>query len=157
MAIAALVVGMFGGFAGIYFALLLVIASGLFGAAAALAGSRTAVEPLYWGLAALGCYTLGTIGGALATYRPRVACWLMLVAAIGGIIATLLIGPSVVNALSPTTGQLGAAATPQPRVSFVPPASETDPRAFLYLLIPFGGPALLVIGALLAAFAPERD
>ncbi|MDP9223741.1 MAG: hypothetical protein M3P18_07765 [Actinomycetota bacterium] len=41
----ALMVGMFGGSAGIYFALVLAMASGQFGAIASLSGSRGVADP----------------------------------------------------------------------------------------------------------------
>jgi hypothetical protein len=143
----ALIVGMSGGFVGIYLALLLVIATGLFGAIASIAGSRTAAEPLYWGLGALAAYTLGVIGGALAPHRPGQAAALMFIAAVAGLIATLMVGPSATNVLSP-----GGSSSPTPRASAAPSVGAGTDVLFL---VPFAAPLLLVIGAAFAML--ERD
>ena len=148
----AFVVGMFGGFAGIYFALLLVIATGLFGAIASISGSWSAAQPLYWGLAALGSYTLGVIGGALAIHRPGTAALVMFVAAVGGALTTVMVGPAAISALGPSSsGATSIFATPQPRASFFSTLNTSDPSAYLYLLVAFGGAALLLLAAFFAA------
>jgi hypothetical protein len=148
----ALVIGMFGGFVGIYFALLLVVGTGLVSAIASVGGSRTAADPLVWALAALASYTLGVIGGALAIHRPGAAAALMFIGALLGVLATVMVLPSAASVFAPS------APTPVPlfapstsRVPFNSVGSAPSSSAF-YLAIPFGGPALLIIGALLALF-----
>lgn len=70
---AALIVGTFGGFAGVYFAQLLVTGTAFFGVIAAAFGAKNAQEPLYYGLAVLAIYTVGIIGGILAIPRAGTA------------------------------------------------------------------------------------
>ena len=155
MRVFALVAGMFGGFMGVYFAQLLVAGSALFGAIAGAFGSQSASAPLGFGVAALACYTLGIIGGVLALSRPRAAGLIMLLAASGGVIATIAIGPAVLNAAQPAPTPTPLRFTlgspvPTPRLSAPPAAGSTNP---LLWVIAFGGPALLVLGAILALTA----
>lgn len=156
MRTAALIVGMFGGFAGVYFAQILVTGTALFGLVASVSGGRNSEQPLYWGLAALAFYTLGIIGGALSLQRPGTAAVLMFLAAFGGLVATIAVGPSVSSVFAPTqtssAGRFAPTPTPAP---FVDGRSTLDLRTLAILAVPFGGPALLLLGSLFAALGPS--
>ncbi len=86
MRIAALVLGVIGGIIG------------LFGAGAAIAiggvgaavGAQNAGTAIGGGWAALALSVLGIVGAALAMAKPKLAGWLMLIAAIGGFISVFL-------------------------------------------------------------------
>jgi hypothetical protein len=118
MRTAALVVGMFGGFAGVYFAQLLVTGTAVIGVLAAAFGTQNPQQPLLLGLGALAFYTVGIIGGTLAIQRPRTAAVLMLVGALGGLAAFLAVGPTLGNMLATPDGSTATPrATPMPRVT----------------------------------------
>jgi hypothetical protein len=157
---AALIVGMFGGFLGVYFAQVLVTGTALFGIVASAFGGRNSEQPLYFGLVALGCYTLGIIGGALAIQRTGVAAPLMAFAAVGGAVATILVAPSSISAVTPQATSSFVIPTPRSLVTLTTPVPTPAPDArqtALYLGVPFGGAALLLLGAILAAASREVE
>lgn len=147
---------MFGGFAGVYFAQVLVTGTALVGSVAAAFGSASAGDPLRWGLIALAAYTLGIIGGSLGLQRPRAAALLMFIGAIGGLVATYAVVSAVVGPLQ----QSPAAATRAPARTAAPfsvtPLASLDNGTSALVAAPFVGPALLLLGALLA-FAARSD
>jgi hypothetical protein len=163
MKIAACVIGMLGGFFGIYFAQLLVTATAVLGVLAGAFGSRgtDSSTPFYLGLLALFFYTLGVSGGVVALVRPSVAALLLLVAGVGGLGASVAVGPAVTSLF----GQPQASPTPTPRpfVTLVPIATpRTNPPATLgtngslVIAFPFVGPVLLISAAALAGLAARR-
>lgn len=83
MTIAALIIGIFGALAGFIGALFALLVGGV-GAAFELEEAGTVVG---LGLAAIGLSVVGLVGAALSIAKPRVAAVLMLVSAIGGLIA----------------------------------------------------------------------
>ncbi|MDI6894838.1 MAG: hypothetical protein QME70_09585 [Bacillota bacterium] len=83
MRIAALILGILGGLAGIGGAVFVLF----FGGAGAVLAAEGAFTVVKLGVAAVPLSILGLIGGALALAKPKVAGVLMLISAFGGLIA----------------------------------------------------------------------
>ena len=161
MRIAACVVGMLGGFFGIYFGQLLVTAIALLGiVASAFGGNADSSSPLYFGLLALVFYTIGVSGGVIALVRPGIASALMVLAAFGGLAATIAVGPATASLFPQAT----STQTPRPFVTLVPaitqrptPATAPNRAAILIVSFPFAGPVLLIVASALAGIAAVAE
>jgi hypothetical protein len=127
---------MLGGFFGIYVAQLLLTATAILGILAAAFGGSSAdsSSPFLLGLLALVFYTLGVSGGVVALVRSAVAALLLLIAGVGGLGATIAVGPATASLF----GQTQASPTP------VPPT--LTPRPFV-TLVPISTSRLLATGA----------
>jgi hypothetical protein len=160
--VAACVVGILGGFFGIYFGQLLVTSTALLSLVAAAIGvtSTDTSGPFLFGLLTLVFYTVGVAGGVVALVRPGIGAFLLLCAAVGGLAATIAVGPAAAN-LFPQT-QTSVTPTPRPFVTLVPartpsvPAASSPPigaTTWILVSFPFAGPALLLVGSALAGLA----
>lgn len=83
MKIAALILGLIGGIAGLFGSIFALSVGGI-GSAVSAEGANTVVGA---GVAALILSLLGIVGGSLAIAKPKVAGIMMLTASIGGLVA----------------------------------------------------------------------
>ncbi len=86
MKIAALILGIIGGIAGLFGA---IFALGIGGIGTAV-GAEGATSMAGSGLAALALSLLGIVGGSMAIAKPKAAGIMMLIAAVGGLIAVFV-------------------------------------------------------------------
>jgi len=87
MRIAALILGLLGGIAGLFASGFAMFVGGV-GSAFAVEGAETVTG---LGLAAIPLAILGMVGGAIAITRPKIAGILMLISAVGGLICISMV------------------------------------------------------------------
>jgi hypothetical protein len=124
--IAACVVGVVGAFVGIFFAQLLVTVSMVLSLATSQTGDIDLGSEFYLGAGALLFFALGMAGAVVTTIRAAVGALLLLISAVGSVVAILSIGGPGPTAI--TNGATIAA------------------------LVPYAGSALLFVATALAAF-----
>lgn len=154
MKIAALILGVIGGIAGIFGSIMAIFVGGV-GSALKLQDSSTVVG---LGLAAIFLSLLGIVGGALAIAKPKAAGIMMLMGGIGGIIAIsagyIIAGPLLI--IAGIFALMGAGKENKLDTQWAKQATEIKKKNFIWVFWTLGIIIILIILSVIGSKTEEK-